>query len=345
MKHIGEMPEQQTATLQVLGQLQSQLQLESEALARSEQQKGVLQAMMSQSAPVVDLDDANGGRPPSGRGEAAPPKVGVSKPSVLDNLRAELSALQARGYTDTHPSVRAIKGKIEDAEKSAPASTVFAEVVGPPTVPAPVPPPTQPVTSRRPVPIYSNPVLQSQLKAAEEEILKHKQEQTRLNKAISGYTSKLQAIPVREQEISDLVRDYEVSKAHYSQLLNSQLSAETATQLEVRQKGEKFKVLDPAQPAQRPSSPNRPLINAGGALGGLGLGLLFALLTEFLGMSITAPEQITAATGLAVLEVIPVIMTHIDMRRRRKRLVWGTVSGLVVTTLVSGAFLFYHYNS
>jgi uncharacterized protein involved in exopolysaccharide biosynthesis len=188
-------------------------------------------------------------------------------------------------------------------------------------------------------------VLQSQLKAAEEEILKHKQEQTRLNKAISGYTSKLQAIPVREQEISDLVRDYEVSKAHYSQLLNSQLSAETATQLEVRQKGEKFKVLDPAQPAQRPSSPNRPLINAGGALGGLGLGLLFALLTEFLGMSITAPEQITAATGLAVLEVIPVIMTHIDMRRRRKRLVWGTVSGLVVTTLVSGAFLFYHYNS
>jgi len=199
--------------------------------------------------------------------------------------------------------------------------------------------------SRRPVPVYSNPVLQSQLKAAEEEIGKHKQEQIRLNKAISGYTSKLQAIPVREQEISDLVRDYEVSKAHYSQLLNSQLSAETATQLEIRQKGEKFSVLDPAQPAQRPSSPNRPLINAGGAIGGLGLGLLLALLSEFLGMSITSPEQITESTGLPVLEVIPVIRTHIDMRQRRRRLVWGTVAGLAVSVVASGAFLFYHYAS
>jgi polysaccharide chain length determinant protein (PEP-CTERM system associated) len=343
LKHIGEMPEQQTATLQVLGQLQSQLQLESEALARAEQQKGILQAMMSQSAPVVDLDDAGGMRSPSGQGEAMPLKAVSSKPNVLDSLRAELSALQARGYTDSHPSVRAIRGKIADAEKSDPAPKVLAEAPKPPAVPVPIPPPTQP--ARRAVPIYSNPVLQSQLKAAEDEITKHKQEQTRLHNAISGYTSKLQAIPVREQEISDLVRDYEVSKAHYSQLLNSQLSAETATQLEIRQKGEKFAVLDPAQPAQRPSSPNRPLINAGGAIGGLGLGLLLALLTEFLGMSITAPEQITEATGLAVLEVIPVIQTHADRRQRRKRLIWATVSGFAVTVFASGAFLFYHYNS
>jgi len=62
-------------------------------------------------------------------------------------------------------------------------------------------------------------------------------------------------------------------------------------------------------------------------------------------MSITAPEQITEATGLSVLEVIPVIMTHIDKRRRKRRLIWGTVSGLVVTIAASGAFLIYRYNS
>ena len=343
LKHIGEMPEQQTATLQVLGQLQSQLQLESEALARAEQQKGTLQAMMAQSAPVVDLDDSTGGPTSPQQRRPAPSRAPGSGSSLLDNLRGQLTALQARGYTDTHPSVRALKAKIEDAEKNTPAPTVQAEVE-PPTVPVP-PSATQPAISRRTVPTYSNPVLQSQLRGAEEEIAKHKQEQTRLNKAISGYTSKLQAIPLREQEISDLVRDYEVSKAHYSQLLNSQLSAETATQLEIRQKGEKFSVLDLAQPAQRPSSPNRPLLNAGGAIGGLGLGLLLALLTEFLGMSITAPEQITEATGLSVLEVIPVIMTHIDKRRRKRRLIWGTVSGLVVTIAASGAFLIYRYNS
>jgi uncharacterized protein involved in exopolysaccharide biosynthesis len=321
------------------------LQLESEALARAEQQKSVLQAMMSQSAAgaVVDLDD-EGVRSPTGKGDTVPSKAG-SKPNRVDTLRAELAALQARGYTDTHPSIRAVKAKIADAEKSDPAPVV-AEVPKPPADPVAPPPVSRPAATARTLPpVTNNPVLQSQLKSTEDEIAKHRQEQMRLHKAIAGYTSKLEAIPVREQEIADLVRDYEVSKAHYSQLLNSQLSAETASQLEIRQKGEKFSVLDPAQPAQRPSSPKRALINSAGAMAGLGLGLVLALLTEFLGMSITAPEQITDVTGIAVLEVIPVIKTHADVRVQRRRLVWATVSGLAVAILASGAFLFYSYRS
>jgi uncharacterized protein involved in exopolysaccharide biosynthesis len=192
---------------------------------------------------------------------------------------------------------------------------------------------------------YANPVLQSQLKTVEDEIAKHKQEQQRLNKLAVGYQAKLEVIPVREQEIATLVRDYEISKAHYGQLLNNQLSAETATQLEIRQKGEKFTVLDPAQPAEKPTSPNRALINTGGAVGGLMLGLLLALVTEFLGMCITTPEQVTDATGFAVLEIIPVIRTHADVRLRKRRLVWGTASGVAVTILAVGAALFYHYRS
>jgi len=39
LKHIGEMPEQQAADLSIMGQLQSQLQLEGDALNRTEQQK------------------------------------------------------------------------------------------------------------------------------------------------------------------------------------------------------------------------------------------------------------------------------------------------------------------
>jgi polysaccharide biosynthesis transport protein len=239
-----------------------------------------------------------------------------------------------------------VKAKIADAEKSAASSKSVPEVPKAPTDPVPTPPaPPRQVIARSASQGSGNPVLQSQLKAAEEEIAKHKQEQARLNKTISGYTSKLEAIPVREQQIAELVRDHEVSKAHYSQLLNSQLSAETATQLEIRQQGEKFSVLDPAQPAQRPSKPNRPVLNAGGAVAGLGLGLILALLTEFLGMSITGPEQITELTGLPVLEVIPVIYTHADVLRRKKRLVWGTASGVAVTIVACGAFLFYRYNS
>jgi hypothetical protein len=188
-------------------------------------------------------------------------------------------------------------------------------------------------------------VLQSQLKAIADEIPKHQAEQRRLNKQIAIYQAKLEAIPVREQEITSLVRDYEISKAHYSQLLDKGLSAETATQLEIRQKGEKFSVLDPAQPAERPSSPNRGMINLAGSVAGLGLGLLLALITDFLGVSITSPKQITEAFGIPVLEVIPVIRTYTDRQILKKRLVWGTVSCLVATVLASCAFLIYRYRA
>ena len=177
--------------------------------------------------------------------------------------------------------------------------------------------------------------------AIEGEIQKHQAEQRRLNKQIGVYQAKLEAIPVREQEVTGLVRDYEISKAHYSQLLDKGLSAETATQLEIRQKGEKFSILDPAQAAERPSSPNRILINMAGSFGGLALGLLLALVTDFLGVSITSPQQITEAFGLPVLEVIPVIQTYADRRTRKKRLVWASVTCLVATLVASCAILVY----
>lgn len=341
LKHIGEMPEQQTADLQILGQLQSQLQLEGDALARAETQKNMIQSMMSQSAaPVVDLD----GEPGVPNGSNAPSVEGKpSKPAgrSISAARAQLEALQARGYTENHPIVKKLMAEIAEEEPTKEAAVAVPEV------PVPVPPAKQTAPSvRRMAPAsYANPVLQGQLSTLDAEIAKHKQEQQRLNKMIAGYQVKLEAIPVREQQITELVRDYEISKAHYSQLLNNQLSAETATQLEIRQKGEKFSILDPAQPAERPSSPNRWLINAAGSVAGLGLGLLLALITEFVGMSITTAEQITESTGIPVLEVIPIIQTYTDRTIRRRRLIWATTSGVALCVLTSCVVLFYHFRS
>jgi polysaccharide chain length determinant protein (PEP-CTERM system associated) len=344
LRHLGEMPEQQTATMQILGQLQSQLQLESDALSRAEQQRAYTQSMAaSQSnAPVVDIDTVQ----PQPARPVAPAQTAPAA-TALNTLKTRLAAALSR-YSDDHPDVRRLRRQIRDEEAKlasatpapAPAGRDEQESAGIAAVAA-APEPAARRKSTAPI-HFVNPVLESQLRNLDAEISRRKEEQQRLMKSVAVYRAKLEAVPIREQQITELVRDYETSKAHYQQLLDKQLSADTATQLEIRQKGEQFKVLDPAQPAQKPSYPNRALINAGGCLAGLVLGLALALVTELLGVSITTPEQITAVAAIPVLQIIPVVQTHTDRVIRRRVLLYTGATG-VVLVIGSCAALLYQY--
>jgi polysaccharide chain length determinant protein (PEP-CTERM system associated) len=349
LKHIGEMPEQETADLQILGHLQSELHLVGEAVARAEQQRSLTQTMMSQSAPIVNIDEEEddykrlSGEPHESKPTVSgPAPIGV-KAKLLDQLNERLK----RGYTESHPDIRKLRAQIATEEAKEPKVAANEKPAAEPTKSDAEPNVPVESVAARPNPIRlppsTNPILVTQLRGLDAEIVKQREEEDRLKKQIAAYQAKLEAIPVRQQQITELVRDYEISKAHYSQLLDKQLSAETATQLEIRQKGEKFKILDPAQPAERPSKPNRKLLDAAGALGGLVLGLVLALSTEFLGMSITAPEQVTEASGLAVLEVIPLIETHIGRRRHKRQMLLATVSGALFAVLACCAVFFYRY--
>ena len=341
MRHLGEMPEQQSADLQILGQLQSQLQLEGDALSRAQQSKTVLQSMLQQSAPVVDLDDGQPKGPKGGDARGGEPSSPQARVNLqLRNDRARLASLLAR-YTPDHPDVRKLKKQVEREEAAEAALASAAPPEAAPVEKAPEPQPAPTIKAAAPPPVnHVNPVIQSQINALDIEIAKHKEETQRLSKQVASYQSKLSVIPVREQEITQLVRDYEISKAHYSQLLGQQLSAETATQLEIRQKGEKFEVLDPGQVAERPSRPNRVLINSAGLVGGLIFGILLAVGTELLGISITSPEDLSAAVAVPVLEVIPSIVTRADRRRHMKRRLIASASA-VATAVVLLAILFY----
>jgi polysaccharide chain length determinant protein (PEP-CTERM system associated) len=333
LKHVGEMPEQQTADLQLLGQVQSQLQLESDAVARAEQQKSYIQSMMAQSAPVIDLDE--GDRKSSNAGEAK----GPSAPKPLFVAKAKLAEMLSH-YGEQYPDVRKLKKQIED-EEAREASQAKAAPAAAPTQPAHAETPRRPAVAPA---AHFNPVLQAQLENLDAEIAKHKAEQQRLTSLVATYRTKLDAIPLREQQIAGLDRDYQMSKKHYSDLLEKQLSAQTASQLESRQKGEKFDVLDLAQPAEKPSRPNRVLINMAGTLGGLVLGLLLATVKEFFAASITVPSDVADGCGLAVLGVIPVIRTQADQDLQRRRRVVAAAS-VALAVLAGGAIFLLRYRT
>lgn len=349
LKHIGEMPEQQSADLQILGQLQSQVQLEGEALSRAEQQKSYLQSMMTQVVPVIDVDSGDdAGAPAPAAAKAAGPAAQPKK-SQLALDKEKLAELLTR-YKDTYPDVIKLKKQIADEEARQVAAGGAVEPAEP-KVQVPVPP-APPVTTKSaataapPAPSarHFNPVLQGQIDSIDAEIAKHRQEIQRLSKLLAGYQGKLESIPVHEQEITALVRDYEMTKAHYSQLEGLALQAETATQLEYRQKGEKFLVLDPAVPPEKPSKPNRPLLDAAGALGALLLGIILAMAPEIFGMTIVGVQDMPVSGSLTILEIIPVIKTRSDEILHRRRMLVATASA-VIATIAAGAILFLHFRS
>jgi hypothetical protein len=149
----------------------------------------------------------------------------------------------------------------------------------------------------------------------------------------------VEAVPIREQEIADLVRDYGIAREYYNQLVQKKLSADTATQLEVRQKGEQFTILDPARIPEKPSEPNRPARYMAGALGGLGLGVALALVTEIFGMCITSAEQMATASGVPVLGTIPMLYTLQDTRRKRRTTI-GVAAAAALLVLIGIALLY-----
>jgi len=349
LKHIGQLPEQQTTMIQGMSQVQAQLQIENDAITSAQERKRELVASLAQPpARVVDMDPP-GEIAPAGPAAASTPHAVAVDPIAAD--KAQLATLLTR-YSVNHPDVVRLKHKIaqEEALAKAKAASSPVMVAIPPSTPAPAAA-SNPTVSHSPAQVaaadsapHFNPVIQSQIRAVDDEIARHSETQQRLNKQLESYHARLDSIPVTQQELAELTRDYEISKARYSQLLDRKMSAETASQMESVMKGEQFSVVDPAVPAERPTSPVRWLIDLGGAVAGLVLGLLAALSTEFFGMAITDSQDVMEASGVGVLGVIPVIMTQSDRVVQRRRWIMG-IASTVGAAVIAGVVLFLKFRN
>ena len=106
-KHIGELPSQTAANLQILGGLQTQLQVQQDALSRAKQQNTYLESLLSQYRSL----GPSSARP----GEAVPGGLAAID-QELDRLKAQLTDLSSH-YTDKHPDVRKTKEQIAKTER------------------------------------------------------------------------------------------------------------------------------------------------------------------------------------------------------------------------------------
>lgn len=120
----------------------------------------------------------------------------------------------------------------------------------------------------------------AQIKAAETEIETRKAEQQRILRELDLYQRRTENLPLREQEMARITRDYEMSKENYKSLLEKKMAAEMALDMERRQQSERFTVLDRARVPEKPVKPKRPQLYAAGTALSLALGLLVGFAAE-----------------------------------------------------------------
>jgi hypothetical protein len=132
------------------------------------------------------------------------------------------------------------------------------------------------------------------------------------------------------------MRDYQAAQDHYKYLLERKFSADMASDLETRQKGERFEVLDAAQVPDKPDTPNRPLINGIGLLAGLIVAFVGTLALEILDPSIKTEREVISELQVPVFGEIPWLPTKAENRRKLRR----TMAALASTAMLVTVYAF-----
>jgi succinoglycan biosynthesis transport protein ExoP len=324
-QHVGEMPAQQQSNLQILSGLQSQLQNAEDALNTSKQQRIYLQTLINQYRTLQGTVSSGGGVPDS--------LPAIDK--ELERLKSQLAELSAR-YTERHPDVRKLKEQIAQTEKTRDA--LIADLTTKSATPTDDSTKAHNTSELSP----TSPVMQleGQLHANEVEIASRERAIANLKTSIGEYQARLNQEPVREQQLADLTRGYDQSKANYDELLKKKNESEMATSMERLQQGERFRVLDPAGLPLKPDFPNR-LKFCGMGLGiGLMLGLVVAGGFELLDDRMYAEKQIKDMLPVGIMVEIPEVLNFADMERQKRKvwLGWATAAIVVVVILAGSAF-------
>jgi polysaccharide chain length determinant protein (PEP-CTERM system associated) len=334
-QHEGALPTQEQSNLAILAGMQSQLQSEEDALNTAKQQRVYLQALLEQQRSTQNRVRASGGE---GSDTSTPTDLAAIN-GQIETLKAQLADLSSR-YTDSYPDVQSTKNQIARLEvirdNLIAASKVRSKEAKQPSDSSAFADPTLTGAAQQ---------TQSQLQANQLDIQNRESAVAGLKARIGDYQGRLNAEPGTEQQLTELNRGYDQSKANYDDLLKKKDESEMATSMEQMQQGERFTMLDPPSLPSKPDFPNRLKFCGIGLAVGLALGTLVAGGFEFMDDRLHSEKQIKALLPIAVISEIPQITSPADEQNLRKRMALGWITAvLLVGTIFAGSVFSYLRN-
>ena len=305
-KYMGELPEQLEPNLQILSRLNEQLLDKQKNLQELAGTITILEGQVSEAQR-------------NAKSAALAKNTGTTDASDLPSLKAQLEGLQAR-YKENHPSVVRLKTMIANMEKTGSEGTGAAPPGGV----------AGSVTSPQEIQVAG---LRMRARVVEGEIAELKQK-------IDSYQVRVENTPKREEELYSIKRDYENLKTAYDSLDKRRIEADISVNMEKKQKGEQFQIIDPAVVPEKPTSPDMLRLFLITIALGLGIGGVAVYLMEFSNQSFKSVEDVESSLGITVLATIPVIHHPKDLLRTRlNNICTYAALGVSLALLAGFAFL------
>jgi len=278
-RYMGELPQQMEASLRALDRLQEEL-------------NGTSEGITGQSDRLAMIDKAirdyeTGGTTTPGLGGGS----GDSLVARLRELERTLTSLQS-AYKDTYPDIIQTKQEILTVKAQLLEKHQQSD---------------KDVDAEEGLKGFDSYLagLVRQRDETKIELLALKKRRERLIGLKADHEGRIARMPEREQELMILLRDYDNMQRNYQSLLDKRLSAKVAENLEKRQKGEQFRIIDPANLPQKPDKPDLLRIMLMGLVAGCGLGFGGAFVLEQSKLKFRRAEEAELLLGIPLLAAIP----------------------------------------
>jgi uncharacterized protein involved in exopolysaccharide biosynthesis len=272
---MGALPGDAANSTTVLGSLGTRLESINNHIQALQQDKSMQEALLAtqtQSTPTV-----------------VAAKAEEADELLLEKAQANLADLQTH-YTEEYPEVKAAHRQVADLQAK------MARAAKEPSAPAaPAAPHPDSIAVVR---------LKTQIKSDDAQVALAAKEQADINAQMRSYQGRIASSPAVEQTYTELTRNYNTENGIYNGLLAQMNKSQMAGEMENRQQGENFTVLDSASLPIDPTYPKQSVFAMGGLGGGLALGVLIVALLEYRDTALRNERDVWAFTQLPTLAVI-----------------------------------------
>lgn len=250
--------------------------------------------------------------------ESAKAGIGLNTPqeqaagaTELEKSKSELEKLSGL-YSDNHPSVRALKRRIEVLEASS------TPIVG------------KHVTAQS-VMVAK---VQAQIDTANARLKSLEREEASIRAKMSQTEGRVMQSAQTEGELGTLLREYENAKSAYAELKVKQDSAKIAKNIEMENKGERFVLSEAPILPEKPIKPNRIMILLAGFFGSIAGAIGLAVLMEALDKRVRGVAAFASIMKIQPIATIPYITNTAELKRRKYLIVKTLISILAILILV-----------